>query len=256
MSATSRPPEIIAHRGASHDAPENTLAAAKLAWAQGADALECDVHLTRDGRLAVVHDGDLQRVSGERIRVGDATLEELRRFDVGSWKARDFRQERVPELSELLRLTPAGKRVFVELKGGPAQVPELAQCVARVEFTLRRLVVISFDLAAAAEAKRALPEAEACWVVEQTNPPGGLAIEELVSAARAARIDGLDLQHDWPVDEGVVQRTHGAGLKLYVWTVDELADAVRLACGGVDGITTNRPGWLRARLGCGEAVKR
>lgn len=248
VKVSPRFPEIIAHRGASHDAPENTLAAAKLAWAQGADAIECDVHLTRDGRLAVVHDDDLQRVAGERIHVAGATLDALRRFDVGGWKAARFRAERIPELSELLRLTPAGKRVFVELKGGPELVPELERCVARVGFPPRRLVVISFELAAAAEAKRVLPAAEACWVVEQTEPAGGVDITGVVRGAQAARVDGLDLPHDWPVDGPLVRCVRDAGLTMYVWTVDEVSDARRVIGAGVDGITTNRPGWLRERL--------
>lgn len=249
MKVSTRLPEIIAHRGASHDAPENTLAAAKLAWAQAADAIECDVHLTRDGRLAVIHDDDLQRVAGERIQVGRASLDELRRFDVGGWKAAGFRSERIPELSEFLRLTPPRKRVFVELKGGPELVPELGRCVERVGLPLRRLVVISFQLAAVVEAKRALPAAEACWVVERTDPPGGIDGAQIVDAAQAARIDGLDLQHDWPVDASLVRRAHDAGLKMYVWTVDEVSDARRVIRAGVDGITTNRPGWLREQVG-------
>jgi glycerophosphoryl diester phosphodiesterase len=72
-SRQTRRVEIIAHRGASYDAPENTLAAARLAWAQGADALELDLHLTRDGRLAVIHDNDLQRVAGDPRLVAAAT---------------------------------------------------------------------------------------------------------------------------------------------------------------------------------------
>ena len=98
---------------------------AERAWragstiAQGADAVEIDVHLTRDGRLAVIHDPDTRRTAGAATRVSAATLEELQRLDVGAWKSAAFAGERVPALDEVLALVPAGRRIFVEVKGGP-----------------------------------------------------------------------------------------------------------------------------------------
>src|SRR5687767_10257607 len=86
--------QFIAHRGASHDAPENTLAAVRLAWAQHADAVEVDVHLTRDGRLAVIHDPDTQRTAGVARVVAQSTLAELQLLDVGRWKASRFAGEK------------------------------------------------------------------------------------------------------------------------------------------------------------------
>lgn len=240
--------EIIAHRGASHEAPENTLAAARLAWEQRADALECDVHLTRDGRLAVVHDDDLRRLAGSPLRVADATLDELREHDVGSWKEAQFSDERIPELDELLRRVPAGKRLFVELKGGAALVPELVRGLSRTRFDPAQLVVISFQLDAARAAKRALPTAESCWVLEREETGRTPEVGAILHSARGAGLDGIDLDYTWPVDAALCRQVHGAGLKLYVWTVDNAATAARLARDGVDGITTNRPGWLRTQL--------
>src|SRR3954466_7120047 len=117
--------QIIAHRGASHDAPENTLAAARLAWAQHADALEVDVHLTRDGRLAVIHDPDTRRTADVARAVAESTLAELPQLDVGTWKDRRFAAERIPALEDVFAVVPDGKRVFVEIKGGPEVVREL-----------------------------------------------------------------------------------------------------------------------------------
>src|SRR5205085_3299316 len=89
-------PLIVGHRGASADAPENTLAAFRLAWEQGADAIEMDLRLTRDGRIVVFHDEDLRRVAGtkNKVKVEDLTSEELARFDVGSWKGERWEGER------------------------------------------------------------------------------------------------------------------------------------------------------------------
>src|SRR4051794_20206839 len=102
--------QIIAHRGASHDAPENTLAAVRLAWAQHADAVEIDVHLTRDGRLAVIHDPDTQRTAGIPQLVTETTLADLQRLDAGAWKGASFAGEKIPALEDVFALVPAGKR--------------------------------------------------------------------------------------------------------------------------------------------------
>jgi glycerophosphoryl diester phosphodiesterase len=240
--------EIIAHRGASHDAPENTLAAARLAWEQGADALECDVHLTRDGRLVVIHDDDTKRVSGTARVVAASTVAELQALDVGRWKDPQFATEKIPTLDEFLAPLPDGKRVFIELKNDAAAVAELTRCLARRALAPERVAVISFHLAAVRTAKRELPAAEVCWVRER-DPIGRRApLEEIIRSARDAGLDGLNLEAEWPVDAALVASVHAAGLKLYVWTVDDVILARKLVAAGVDGVTTNRPGWLRARL--------
>ena len=112
-------PQIIAHRGASGDAPENTLAAFRLAWEQEADGIEMDLHLSRDGKIVVFHDKTLRRTAGVRGRVCDKTWDELRCLDVGLWKDPRWRGERIPLLEEALEVVPLGKSVWLELKGGP-----------------------------------------------------------------------------------------------------------------------------------------
>lgn len=240
--------EIIAHRGASHDAPENTLAAVRQAWAQGADAVEIDVHLTRDGRLAVIHDPDTRRTAGAATRVSAATLEELQRLDVGAWKSAAFAGERVPALDEVLALVPAGRRIFVEVKGGPAALPALERALRASALAAGQVAVIAFDLQTAGGAKAALPRAEVCWIIEEDSNDGRLPKGEILARARAAQLDGLDLEATW-VDAAWAQQTRAAGFKLYAWTVDDAPLARRLVQAGVGGITTNRPGWLRTALG-------
>src|SRR5258708_12015509 len=90
--------EIIAHRGASHDAPENTLAAIQLAWQQGADAVEVDVQLSKDGKLVVIHDDNTKRSGGLARKVGAQTLEELGRLDLGSLKGKRGPGDKIPNL--------------------------------------------------------------------------------------------------------------------------------------------------------------
>ena len=95
-------PEIVAHRGASHDAPENTLASVNLAWKRKAPSVEIDVYLSRDKRVVVYHDKTTKRIGGRDREVKDQTLEELRQLDVGSWKSPKYKGEQVPTLEEVL----------------------------------------------------------------------------------------------------------------------------------------------------------
>src|SRR6478672_5367982 len=104
--------QIIAHRGASFDAPENTLAAIRLGWDQGADGVEFDVRLSRDGQIVVIHDADTRRVANVDRLVSDQTVDELRQLDVGRWKGPQFAGERIPTLAEVLAIVPAGKTAF------------------------------------------------------------------------------------------------------------------------------------------------
>src|ERR1043166_6151700 len=96
--------EIIAHRGASHEAPENTLAAVQLAWEQGADAVEIDVHQSRDEHIIVIHDAHTRKTAGVMRRVRSQTLEEPTALDVGRWKHRRWAGQRIPTLAQVLDL--------------------------------------------------------------------------------------------------------------------------------------------------------
>jgi glycerophosphoryl diester phosphodiesterase len=240
--------DIIAHRGASYDAPENTLAAVRLAWAQHADAVEVDVHLTRDGQLAVIHDEDLRRVAGDPRQIANTTLAELEPLDVGNWKDAKFAGEKIPALAKVLALVPAGKRVFVEIKGGPEVVTALERCVAASGLAPGQVVTISFDRFAAQAAKLAMPRHAAAWILDSVEAMGGISIGEILDTAQTLGLDALDFEAGWPLDERLMQQIHRRGFQVYVWTVDDVRRARRLRTAGLDGVTTNRPGWLRSQL--------
>ena len=121
--------EIIAHRGSSYLAPENTRAAVELAWQEGADAVEGDFRLTADGHIVAMHDATLKRTAGVDRRVVQCSLEELRTYDVGSWKGPQFAGHCVPTLAELLATVPAGKRFFVEVKSDREIIEPLCRIV-------------------------------------------------------------------------------------------------------------------------------
>jgi glycerophosphoryl diester phosphodiesterase len=240
--------DIIAHRGSSYDAPENTLAATRLAWAEGADAVEVDIRLTADLQLAVIHDEDTRRVAGAAHSVGASTLAELKRLDVGRWKSAQYAGEKIPALDEVISSLPPEKRLFIEIKNGPEVVVELQRCLTRHSLGSKQVVVISFNFEVVAQAKKTLPHCAALWILDRETYSRERTLDHVIAQCHDAGLDGLDLAHDCPIDAPVVKRLHDAGLQLYVWTVDDLATARRLGAAGVNGITTNRPGWLRAQL--------
>lgn len=246
LSAT----EIIAHRGASFDAPENTLAAFRLGYAQGADAGELDVRLSQDARIVVHHDADTARSAGRKQAVAAQTFDELRALNIGQWGkwAGSAFAEKIPLLSEVLALVPAGKRLFIETKVGVEILPGLEQAIRASGFAPRQLPLITFDLETARAAKLRLPGHEVSWIVGYPAEGPAPNIDGLIRQAKAAGLDGLDLSFRFPIDATFAQKVHAAGLKLYTWTVDDPAVARAFVAAGVDGITTNRPGWLRAHL--------
>jgi len=241
---------LIAHRGASFDAPENTLAAVNLAWEQGADAVEVDVHLTRDNHLVAIHDATTRRTCRVRGRITSRTVEQICSLDAGSWKHAKWRDERIPTLEQILATVPRGKRLFIEIKARKNTASALAKVFERCHCAPKQIVLIGFSLKAMKSLKRAFPEIEVCWIaglkrnrLTRRWPDG----DRLARKIKAAGLDGLDLRANGAITPAFIKKIHSAALKLYVWTVDSPETAEKLSRAGVDGITTNRPGWLRSQ---------
>lgn len=242
--------DIIAHRGASYDAPENTLSAVRLGWEQ-ADKVEIDVHLTRDGRIVLMHDKTTKRTAGVDRNVADQTLAELRRLDAGSWKDARFAGEKIPTLDEVIATIPAGKRLVIEVKCGPEILPALKESLRRSGRPARQFLIIAFSHPTLRAIKQALPEIEMYWLSGFRPDEAGAftpSVDELIRQARKANFEGLNLSYKGPIDRDFVRKVKAAGLKCYVWTVDSPEEARRLIAAGVDGITTNRPAWLRQQV--------
>lgn len=242
-------PEIIAHRGASAAAPENTLAAIQLAWQQGADAAEIDVQLTADGQLVAIHDETTLRTGGVDWVVKDRTLAELKTLDVGSWKSPQFSGERIPTLAEVLDIVPPGKRLFIEVKCGIEAIPELVRVLSAAKTAREQTVLIGLDFDTIVAVKRALPDRVACWVTEQfagDSPTSPITppTAELIERALAAMLDGLDINNLSERPSGDIAQITRAGLQAYVWTVNSSERAAWHYAEGIHGITTDVPGRL------------
>ena len=248
MSGCTKPVEIIGHRGASYIAPENTMASFKLGWEKGAD-VELDVYLTKDDRIVVIHDDTTKRTAGTDMKVAESTSEELRKLDVGSFKSDQYAGEKIPFLEDVVKAIPSGRKLFIEIKCGPEILPYLRELLAR-SGKLSQIVIIGFDLNTVARSKEMI-DVPTYWLrgTEKTKDteqwiPHDL---QLIQSTKDKGLDGLDV-HYAGVTKEFADAVKAAGLKLYVWTVDDPEEAARLVRLGVDGITTNRPGWLRVQL--------
>jgi len=243
--------EIVGHRGASFDAPENTVTSFKLAWEQKADASELDIFLSKDGKIVVIHDPNTKRLAGVDKRVADQIFDELRALDVGKWKGAKFAGEKIPTLGEMLATVPEGKRVFIEVKCGPEVIPELERVLKAAKLKPEQTAIISFNADVIAAVKKARPDLQGYWIV--TLAPKNAkprTAEELVQKAQEIKADGLDLSADPAVlTKEFGAKVKAAGLKLYVWTVNDAGLAKKMIDAGAESITTDRPAWLREQLG-------
>lgn len=240
---------IIGHRGASREAPENTLASFDLAFQQGADGVEADFRLTRDGEIVCLHDDGASRTGGAGLRVADCTLNELRRLDFGLWKGERWRGECLPLLSEVLAALPAGKLLFMELKSGPEIIEPLAATLAAAGVAPGQLRLLAFSHELILALKSRLPDYRACWLTDYRH--GAVwrpSREEVLETVRGCRADGLASRDRSILDAQLVAALRRESLEIHVWTVDAAASARRLLALGVDSIMTNRPGWLRRAL--------
>ena len=183
---------IIARRGASFDAPENTLAAVLLAWKQGADAVEVDVHLSRDGRVVVLHDANIEKLFGLERQVEELDFSELQRLDAGRHKGARWAGKRIPALEEILETLPDGKRLFIEIKASQDILVPLGVVFKKRKTIPRQIVLIGFDLETMSAAKKRFTDYPVFLVSRLQKAKDELmnwkpTAEELVTAARGAR---------------------------------------------------------------------
>jgi glycerophosphoryl diester phosphodiesterase len=233
--------EIIAHRGASYIAPENTVASANLAWKLAADAVECDIYLSSDGRIVVSHDASTRRMSGQNLIIKDTPSTELRKLDVGGIKSEIYKGEKMPFLEELIQTVPAGKELVVEIKCGPEVIPQLQETVSEnskdIKFTF-----IGFDFSTISKTKAAFPGNPCYWLCSDSA-----LFQKNIGQVKGAGLNGVSLGNKI-INQNTAAQVKGLGLELFAWTVDDPAEAKRLVALGVKGITTNRPDVIREGL--------
>ncbi len=252
LTAAWAEPAIVAHRGASGVAPENTLAAFRKAFEQGADAIEGDFYLTKDGHVVCIHDRDTKRTAGVAKQVREATLAELRTMDVGKWKGAAFAGEKIPTLAEVLGALPKGKRVYLEVKSGPEILTALFAGIEASGLAKDQIVIISFHDDVIRQAKSREPDYKAYWLVDVDPDSAGNphpAAPALIDALTRLGADGVGASADQTIDARYVKAVQDAGFSFHVWTINSPEAARRFVAFGVQSITTDVPGPLRTELG-------
>ncbi|KJF44591.1 glycerophosphodiester phosphodiesterase [Draconibacterium sediminis] len=235
---------FIAHRGASYLAPENTVASAKLAWELGADAVEVDIHLTKDNRVIVIHDNDTKRTCYGKTNLTIAKTPSilLRDLDAGVWKGEEFKGEKLPFLSEIIETVPDGKTLVVEIKaGGDEIIPALSRVVEKSD-KKEQIVFISFGWKTIVAAHKEFPDNKCYWL--SSVKPG---LKKKMEEAVAEGLAGVNLKYS-VIDEEIMAQAKDLDLEVLSWTIDDPEEAQRLTNIGVTGITTNRPKWLKEQM--------
>jgi glycerophosphoryl diester phosphodiesterase len=239
-------PLVIAHRGASQRAPENTLEAFRLALEEGADAVELDAKLTADGSVIAFHDPTLERTSDGRGRPGELNLAQIRRLDAGSWKGPPFRGARIPTLEEAF--AELGRRLLFNIELTNYQTPddglvEHVLDVVKAAGMESRVLLSSFYRRNLAEARRRAPEIPLGHLIGPTS----LAVVDWWGAVDVP----TEAIHPYRrfVSRGLVRRWHAQGRRVIVYTVNEAARMRHLMDIGVDGMITDDPRLARATVG-------
>ena len=244
--ATAKEPAydtLIAHRGESKDAPENTLPAYRTAVERGF-GFECDIYLARDKRLFTFHDRTLTRTTAgaNTNRCTDVdwegTVSKVNVGGWGKWKGSKFDPTRPALFSEVLALARDGRYIYVEVKGNdPSWVPYIkAELEKAKNVNPGNVLFISFGDRVCAELKRAMPEYRVYWLTSGK----GLSAAQVVGKLREIGADGVDIRFDPKVhDAAFVKDVHDAGFSFHVWTIDDLDKAKKAFAVGADTLTTN-----------------
>jgi glycerophosphoryl diester phosphodiesterase len=234
-----RPVLVFAHRGASYTAPENTLAAFRLAGEEHTDYVELDVQESSDGIVMVAHDEDLMKVARSPLKIWNTTAAELRAVDIGSYKSPDYADQRVPTLAEALDTCKGVSRVNIELKdyGHDERLEERVVELVEAAGMQDQIVTMSLSHDMVAKMKSLRPE----WT-------SGLLIAKAIGETSHLRADFLAVESRMAT-RWFIRRAHAAGKSVYVWTVDDGNRMIRMIGLGVDGLITNRPALAKQVIG-------
>ncbi|MGQ4877079.1 glycerophosphodiester phosphodiesterase family protein [Billgrantia sp. LNSP4103-1] len=249
---------IIAHRGSSMAAPENTLAAVERAVADNAHYVEIDVRLTADGEVVLYHDRSLQRLTGDPRNVQDVTLDELREFDVGSWFGDAFVDERIPTLDEAFEAVRGSSALMIDMKPAPGAEAALVEAVLAAlerETAVRRECLMRVTPAeaprcgnpdVAGETRLAVMSAGVLEMIKEREPDLRVTLlAQLVMPGTLDRrsFDALGLRHN-RITDNEIRLARELGYEVHAWTVNDRARMSQLIDLGVDAIITDYPSRL------------
>lgn len=238
----------ISHRGESKDAPENTLPAFQLSLDRGTDGMECDIHLTADGKLVTCHDSDTIRTCGKSAIIEETTFADLQKLDASNNKT-EYRNTRIPLFSDTLK-TLGSRLYYVEIKANdPNVIDAMIKCVDEANIPKEQIVMISFQADIVKIYKERYPDRPALWLTGFKAFSDGTwqyTAEQLIEKLKFLKADGVDINANMVfLNKEYVDAVKAAGFQFAVWTVDDENQAKRLVDMGVDAITSNRAAYVR-----------
>lgn len=249
---------IIAHRGESYDAPENSLSAIDLAWKRGARAVEIDIQLTLDNEIVVIHDYDTLRVSAEKKVIKYTNLKDLKALDIGLCKGPEWKGEKIPTLREVLDTIPKDCKLIIEIKSEDNILEKLNMELSKKDLQNSQIEIIAFDIATIAKAKQMMPQYKMLWLLDLdyywywwfTYS----SKQKLIEKIKSHNLDGVDVWAGKLLNYNFIKSFNEAGLLVYGWTINNGEKAKTLIEYGIDGITTDRAQWMTEQLCINEII--
>lgn len=246
---------IIAHRGESFDAPENTLAAINLAWERNAAAVEIDIQLSKDEQIVVFHDLKTKRIGNRNKKVKKQTLAELRELDAGKHKSEKWIGEKIPTLTEVLTSVSPNKKIIIEIKSSVKILPFLKKEIEKSGLKNEQIEIICFQISTIVSAKKALPQFKCLWLlnldyiwINRIFPPN---VKRIISKTKKYNLDGINVWAGKMLSRDFARKIKAANLLLYCWTVNDPVQAKKLFNIGVDAVTTDKQMFLKTELAKG-----
>ena len=244
---------LIAHRGESFDAPENTLPAYRMAVERGF-GFECDIYRSADGRLFTFHDSKLTRTSGGRFTnacVNASWEREVSKLDVGGWgkwKDSKYVGTRPALFEEVLALARPGRKIYVEVKGGDAAVDWVQQIKKVVDkeskATPDTILFICFSAKTCKALKTAMPDFKVYWLTGEKLRP-----EEIITVLHETHADGVDIRYRGELHTAeFIEKIKASGYEFHIWTIDDPETAKEAFQRGVQTVTTNRAKFILEML--------
>lgn len=238
-------PLIVAHRGASGEAPENTISSFSLALQQGADAVEFDIHQTADGKLIVMHDESLERTTNGQGMILETKLSELKGLDAGAWYSPKFKGEKIPLLEEAIGFVASRGFALVEVKHGSDIYPDIENNIAALMSSApqwkRKTVFISFDPFILTRLREIDTDLNTGLLT--ADPP-----DEYIDVAQESNIQCF-LPRWERLKEDSVHILHEHGYSVHPWVMDRKEDVEKVLTMKPDSVSSNYPGMLSKLIG-------
>lgn len=242
--------KIIAHRGASFNAPENTIPAIQLAWKQTISKVEIDIHMTKDKRILVIHDVNTAKIAIKNLTIKEELFETLRTLDVGVLKNEKWKGTKIPSIEEVLDTIPDFGTLIIEIKCGLEVIPYLIKAIKEVPSY--QIEFISFDYEVISCIKKKAPQHKALWLLDldytSETKNNCLSIETYIKKVLEAKLDGLNLWAGKIANKDYIEKIKQHNLLVYIWSTNSIKTAKHFLDLNVDAVTTDRPFWLLQKL--------